>query len=63
MIYSLLLIMLKHGRTRSIAACSKPRFAQNQAMSNCPADGAVCPPPPKKKKITEIIENNAFFSF
>ena len=35
--------MYGHGRTRPIAACSKPRFTQNQEMSNCPTDGAVCP--------------------
>ena len=39
-----------HGRTRSIAACSKPRFTRNQEMSNCPTDGAVCPPKKYRNK-------------
>ena len=32
----------KHGRTRSIATCSKPRFTRNQEMSDRPTEGAVC---------------------
>ena len=47
-----------HGRTRSITACSKPRFTRNQEMSNCPGDSAVCP-----QESTEISEKNAIFSF
>ena len=39
-----------HGRTRSIAACSKPRFTGNQEMSNCPTDGTVCPPKKYRNK-------------
>ena len=40
----------KHGRTRSIATCSKPRFARNQEMPNCPTDGVVCPPKKYRNK-------------
>ena len=43
-IYPICNSMLFHGQTRSIAACSKPRFHRNQEMPDCPTDGAVCPP-------------------
>ena len=41
-LYILKLSLHRHGRTQSIAACSKPRFRRYQEMPDYPTD--VCPP-------------------